>query len=78
MTVLSCLVMFVGMAALVGRGPWVLAPLVPGVVLLWRTPLSRAPFSLGSVEPKPHIAPWEQDAQRREPYRRRNKRHKCR
>ncbi len=73
MTLLASLVMLVGMAALADKGAWVLVPLLLGVALLWRTPLSRNPFDLGPIAPKPHVSPWERDARRRERERARSK-----
>lgn len=72
MTVSACVVMVAGMVALAGHGAFVLVPLLPGVALLWRTPLARDPFDLGPVEPKPHTPPWERDARRREARRAQN------
>lgn len=65
MTLLASLVMVGGMAALADEGAWVLAPILTGVALLWRTPLTQYPFDLGPDEPKPFVQPWERDAQRR-------------
>jgi len=64
-TVLASLVMVGGMAALVHHGAWVLAPLLLGCALCWRTPLARNPFDLGPVEPNPHTPPWQRDARQR-------------
>ncbi len=71
--VFASLLMVVGMAALVHKGAWVLFPLLLGLALLWRTPLSRNPFDLGPVDPKPHVPPWKRDARRRERERARRK-----
>lgn len=50
MSILASAVMVVGMAALVGQGAWVLAPLLPGIALLWGTPLAKYPFDLRSAD----------------------------
>jgi hypothetical protein len=69
MSILASAVMVVGMVALVGRGAWVLAPLLPGIALLWGTPLAKDPFDLRSADFHSHSRTMSKsDRDRREVY----------
>lgn len=66
MTVFASSVIVGGAAALVDHGAWVLAPVLLGCALLWRTPLAGYPFDPGPDQPSPFVQPWERDARRAE------------
>lgn len=70
LTVVASVLVTGGLAVLLDHGVWVLAPLLLGCALLWRTPLTRYPFDVDSGRAKPFVQPWQRDARRAERRRR--------